>query len=60
MKKLLFLILFLPLVSVAQDYKTFFVRQDTAQILNRAYAASAVDTCLAFSANDYKEVWLTL
>jgi hypothetical protein len=60
MKKLLFLLLFLPAISVAQDVNTFYVRQDTAKILNRAYTSSTVDTCLALMADGYKEVWLTM
>jgi hypothetical protein len=59
MKKLLFLLLF-PTLIFAQDYRSFFVQQDTASVHNRAYAASAVDTCQAFDASNWKEVWLTL
>lgn len=60
MKKLLFLLLLLPVVSWGQDHKTFYVRQDTAQILNRAYASGTVDTCQPYLADGYKEVWLTV
>jgi hypothetical protein len=60
MKKLLFLLLFLPVVGLSQDYQSFYVRQDTAQILNRAYASGTVDTCQALDGSKFKEIWLAL
>ena len=58
MKKLIFLMLFLPVIGLAQ--RSFYVQQDTAQILNRAYASGTVDTTQAYDASGAKEVWLTL
>ena len=60
MKKLLYLFLFIPTLAFSQDYKTFYVRQDTGQILNRAYVSNTVDTCQAVLADKYREVWLTV
>jgi hypothetical protein len=60
MKKLLFLLLFLPAMAFSQDYRTQYVRQDTAVILNRAYASGTVDTCQVLSAEKFKEAWLTV
>lgn len=59
MKKLLFL-LFLPVLGLAQTPQSAYVNQDTAKILNRAYAAATTDTCQAILADLYREVWLTV
>lgn len=61
MKKLqLFLFLMLLLPTLALSQRSFYVQQDTAQILNRAYASGTIDTCQKYTAADFSEVWLTI
>ena len=65
MKKLLFLLMLFPVLGMAQDYRSFYLVQDTLNggantILNKAYAASQLDTCQPILADKYREVWLTL
>jgi hypothetical protein len=66
MKKLLFLILFLPVIGQAQDYRSFYLTQDTTngaganKILNRAISTSWIDTTQPVMAERYKEVWLNV
>jgi hypothetical protein len=57
-QKLLFLLMLLPTLGFAQ--RSFYVQQDTAQILNRSYAASMIDSTQAYLGANYKEVWLTI
>jgi len=60
MKKLLFLLLFLPVVALSQQKndRSFYVYQDTAEVLNRAYVNSQVDTCKIYGVLGYNETHL--
>lgn len=60
MKKLLFLLLF-PLMAFGQTNElSFYVTQDTATILGRAYANAKIDTCAAINLLGWDEYYLML
>jgi hypothetical protein len=67
MKKLLFLMLFLPTIGMAQyGYRSEYLVQDTTngasanKILNRAISTAWIDTCQPLMAERYKNVYLNV